>query len=312
MSSKEAASTSTNLQIEEMEILPEKIDYVQMMIKTGEIEIDPNTAFVGHIYNCGSFKGLIDLFKVFFKNFDLYANKDGFRLVKGNDIGTILIESNIIGWRLLTYEYESEKDDYVMNINSVDLKNSLQGVTKTNGILLYKHPGDAALHMAILNDSASSDTRGQISLYPSVQNEINSYHIPIYETNEKEPAHKMKASEFNNVFMRISKGVTKRDVITINGYSKGLVIFKGINDGSSNNINQHHELGNIEEDEEELITIKTTPSTFKNLAKIKTLAPDSAVFIYVEKDKPLKILADVGHYGQIGIYLDSDPTLEER
>jgi len=216
------------------------------------------------------------------------------------------------------YEFNSDHEEIVIGINMVDLRTITKPVKKKEGIKIIKHPGDSKLYIHIISRNSSSSKTNNFGSISSHDEEDTDYTVEEYSRNEKMPNFTVSAADFVSVCTRMSS--IKCNDIYIRSQHKGAILETSTEGGT---VNKTETLGEpyqrqtsspsgspptfenksrlVVKSPETSIRVKT--ATIKTLSKLGSLSTGGMLKIFMEPNKPMKIITPIGNYGFLRTYI---------
>lgn len=235
--------------------------------------------------------------------------------------GTVLSQLEIRISDITKYKYdacdENEQvlEEFAVGFNVSELAKATKSVGKKDGMYLYIPSGSNNIHIQTIGTSKGGG-RSSVSYVPTLPDVQETIYDPIeYIRSEDEPNVRIPASDFARTCN--SMATNKCQYVRIIGYPEG-IIFKGMMAGHT--VSQIDRYGICEtrdtppasntsrikvitpSEEIAVINVRTVP-LIKAMAKFSNLTSSGIIKIYIEKDKPLKIISCVGNYGKLTVYL---------
>lgn len=254
------------------------------------------------------FRNLIEYLKNTNQSGIFLFSKERILYKQSNAISKIVNKIEIRCEDLVSYEYNSSEEQIPVSVNFVDILTILRNTGKKDSIKIFQRTDEPSIlyfqsksHTSIDGESSNEN----ISMIRLQYLNPLEFDESANEIEEKNPNVVIQNSMFNKVFKTFSS--MKCDSISIIGKNKGIMLIsisKGEIFGRIEKIGEISEdIGNIEklESDPDYSVIKVSCSTMKSLCKIGNLG--SIIKIYMEKNKPLKIVTNIGSFGNLKSYV---------
>lgn len=301
-------------------------------IEISEKEIDIGAHFFVTFIDGSSFKNIIEYLRGFSIIGVFIFRKDKILYQKGNSDNTILNEVEIKTYELTDYEFYSDKEEIIVSVDLIKLKDRIKGVGKKDHVDIYRLEGEPQHLYIKVRSQSEQDGEPFISLIPCETTDLTIYNIPPYTIHKKSPT----CTIYQSDFAKFCKSVItiKSKHVTAHGFKNG-VIFKGISnlntldgvkefgkcrmntaperpksffginaDFSSNIVKSKapppvlniREIGEIE-------NFKIPIPIVKQLTKLNGLSPNGTIKVYIEKSRSMKLICNIGTFGKLTVYL---------
>ena len=249
----------------------------------------------------------------------------------GNISSQILNEMFIDPSWLVDYEYISEYPEYTVRIKLDKLKALLADIKGKCGVTIYKVEEDTTIFLQISGSESGIDNQSNIGhMQPTPFSSCDESSIDVYDfPPESRPTCTISSESFSRActsFTRIDS--TQIDVC---GYANGFTIVAKVSAGEPGKVfrfgkvtdkelsesvhgsdhfdNNEFGIVIVDSDDEEIGMSNPKPmvsigkKTLKSLAKVRNLASDQTIKFFMAPGLPIKIVASVGNYGVIRIYV---------
>lgn len=300
-------------------------------IRVSEKEIDNDAYFFVTFIDGSSFRAMIEYLRLTNTHGIFRFTKDKILYQQGNSDNTILNEVEIKTYELTDYEFHSRSEEIIVCVNLVRLRDITRSVGKKDHIDIYRLEGEPQnLYIQIRSQSEKGSSDPNKFLLPCEASDLTIYDMPDYERSKRNP----NCTIFQSDFAKFCKSIVtiKCNHVRAHGFDHG-IIFKGITNlntigsvkefGKCNNCSSSESkpksfftpqnnniikaskpppilnIGELGEIEKFTIPIPI----MKYLTKINGLSPNGTIKMYIEKDKPLKMLCNIGTFGKLTIYI---------
>lgn len=268
------------------------------------INDEPEYLFYADFSDGYSFRNLVEYLKNTNITGNLAFKKDGIFYEQHNNSTTLLNAIEIRGYDLSAYIYNSNSEVINVGVNLANFRSITKSVGKKDSIRLYMVIDNPMLYISISSPNTKELNRNNVSVIRPQKLDVTGYTFPEYDRTETNPNCTAPSFDFNKMCMAMHS--IKCNQVKI--YSEGNnIIFKGMFDGDivgridtfGVNKRNHTSIADIEASY--YILIET--STIKALGKLNNLSPNGTIKMYLEEDRPFKIISNVGSYGKLTIYL---------
>ena len=276
------------------------LNLVETVDDEGNFNIDKNTDFCSELNDGSSFKSMIEfmLTSTGCSTIDLYVTEEGMQFIGKDPNNTILVKTDLRKGDMLSHTYISDKPFYYTQLG-LTIKQCISCITKKSGLRIYKDSDSDYIYLAANSGSTSGENVGMIK--PPDVYKITKPLIPEY-VDEDDATCKIPTSVFSARCNDASKGSHKS--VTLTSYASGWMgLATGLVDDGVGTSGRFSAFGEKVDDDEAVSKITIKKKTLKSLTKILAMAPSGIIKIYLDDDNPLKILGNIGHYGQIRIYI---------
>lgn len=231
---------------------------------------------------------------------------------------------------------ETPIEEFEVGFKTVDIMKVTKLTVKKDSIYLYMVSGDTNIYVQVFGNISKSANQNPINVIPIIPVDYIKYDKILYKRDETDPNIKIPAIDFAKACAAYCTLKCKY-VIAI-GYSKG-ILFKGIlpcgNIGRvdpygdcSNQINNvtisddillmlnQLNIGTKTQTQdvdkkpkliikkmEDLCSIKINMLVIKAMSKINNLATNNIIKMYLEENKPLKIVSPLGCFGTFTFHI---------
>jgi hypothetical protein len=221
--------------------------------------------------------------------------------------GKIINKIEIKCKNLAEYKYNTTDDKILVGINLSDLITILRNIGKRDSIKIFQRTKETSVLYIQCVNNINSDSAAEnysvVRLYHS--NVSDTFTEPEY--NSSEPTVIIHGSKFIKICKNFSS--LKCDSISIIGKNKGLVIVsisKGKILGRIEKIGEFEEQIDLEkfENNPEFCVIRVNSLLMKNLSKLGNLYHSQGIVkIFLEYNKPMKIMTNIGSFGKISVFI---------
>jgi len=227
---------------------------------------------------------------------------------------TIVNEFEINTSDLVRYEFNSVAPIRI-GLNLHDVLSITKTVGKKDGLRFYKLAKDPFLYIQIISqNNTNTIEKDNFSVIKPQNIKPLTFSPPEYSRTEKNP----NVTLVNTRFIKLCKALSslKCDTITAIGYPEGITLIsmsQGILVGRIEKIGvvEDEPIENFEKLPNNPI-VKMRYSTMKFLGRIGNLCSSGTIKIFMEKDKPMKLITKIGNYGVIRVYIYSFKELGEK
>lgn len=265
-----------------------------------------------------SFKSLIDSVKQIGKTGTFIFKPDSLEYSCYNKEMGILLEFSIIKNMLNQiassgYSYESNLDEYAVELTIDHIKNALSQVSPKDGVRLYKPKNEDKIYIERYTKIADENRSFSVLGIPKMK-EIEITRAPDYQLREDNPSintdldsFELKISpmikcKYSSIYLTATKN---KIMMTGSSVEGALLSAVSITDSVSKiSINGLSYLGisTIPPDICEKETYITLP-ILKFFKKMKAYNSDNKIKFYMESDKPIKVLSTIKNYGFVRVYI---------
>lgn len=198
---------------------------------------------------------------------------------------------------LTGYEISSNKNKITFRINMDELKIRTKSIQKKDKMVLCKNKNDPELY---LYHYLSGTTQPMTYTIPTLTQEDIDFTLPDFTRPRNKPNSTITSGEFKLICSAMSGNKNKCKFVKIEGYERGIQ-FIGMSD--TNNIIGIKKMGKLDDDLISYVDIQL--STIKYLARLVGLSVNGTIKFFIEKNKPLRIITNVGTYGEITVIVKS-------
>jgi len=230
----------------------------------------------------------------------LTFDKDGLSIIRGNETRnsepSVLVNVKIKSEKLTKYSFESSTNTVTIPLNATCLKKAATNIGRSHDLTLSKEPGKKLLEITCADGNKTSGVYGMVPMEDVIETKYelsdstNIKRICVIETKKFSSACTSCSSVGpGSLVIHAFPGRLR-----IQGRStKGEVTYK-------------IDLGEPPSpDDKEIENYTVSIKTIKAMVKFQNLSLNGTVACYAEKDKPLKLELDVGHYGTMTIHIKS-------
>jgi hypothetical protein len=289
-----------------------------------------------------SFRNLVEYLKSTNNAGNFLFSSKGITYIQNNTSNTLLNCVEIRSHDLTAYVYNSEEEQVDVGVNLANLRSITKSVGKKDSLRLYMIKGNPHLHISISSPNTKELNRNNISVIRPQKLEILDFNLDTFNRMESNPNSTAPAIDFNK--MCTAMNAIKCNHVAI--YAQDTtIVFKGMFDGDivgrmdrfGISRQQKHlqntlpEISEISNTSKSLVTnfedmsppqivilpkdyeyfIKVETSTIKALGKLNNLSPNGTIKMYMEYERPFKMIANVGSYGKLIIFL-RDISVEDN
>jgi hypothetical protein len=278
-----------------------------------------------------SFRNLVEYLKSTNNTGNFLFSSRGINYIQNNTSNTLLNCVEIRGYDLTAYVFNAKLEQIDVGVNLSNLRSITKSVGKKDSLRLYMIKGNPHLHISISSPNTKELNRNNISVIRPQKLEILDFNLDEFNRSESNPNCTAPSIDFNK--MCTAMNAIKCNFVAV--YSQDTtVVFKGMFDGDIvgrmdrfginkqknvshslpeiSDINSRSLISNFEdisppqivilpEDYEYSIRIET--STIKALGKLNNLSPNGTIKMYMELERPFKMIANIGSYGKLIIFL---------
>lgn len=291
-----------------------------------------NSSFQAIIGDGYSFRNMIEFLKVTSARGNFVISHDKIAYEQSDiSTNTYIINQVVINTSELTkYEFDS-KEQFFIGVNIEDIRTVSKTIGKKDSIKLYKVFSDPFLYIQIISNNSRGTDRENMNVIRPQSNDVYQFKCVQYSNDERNPNCKIMASEFAKVCTSMSS--LKCDYVTIYGLPCGIVFQGGTPGRTSERIEKFGVVDgfipsscdsisidqleipscprpklNIKYDKSNVqpVKIKVKISIIKSLSKLNNLSTNGTIKLFIEQDKPLKILCPIGNYGILRTYILPD------
>jgi len=272
--------------------------------------MNTKTLFSASFSEGGILKNLIEYLKITNHSGTFFFSKDKITF-RQSEVNTKIINKIEIRCKdLSSYEFNNDSEISI-GVNLHDVSMIVKYLGKKDSWTMFQNSDEKTiLYFLNMNlNSLSGQQQMNTSLVRLQCIDIMAFEEPIYSQPETNPNITMNSQEFVRIWKTFCS--MKCDNINIIGRGNGLVIVsisKGQIYGRVQKIGNTEEinLGNDIENHPDLI-VTIDSSTMKSLCKIGSLSSaQSVIKIFMEKGKPLKIIANIGTFGKLEVFVFSN------
>lgn len=268
-----------------------------------------------------SFRNLIEYLKSTNTEGNFVFSADQITYSKADATNTVLNDVVIWTSKLSNYQFRSP-EPIMVGVNNANLRAITKSIGRKDSVQLAMYQNDIRLYLQIIGANAKPSSQDNINIITPRRVTEDSYYIREYTRNEGNPNCSVLSTNFCKMCAAMNS--IKCTYVTIIGLYKEMV-FKGMMEGDiigrvqkfvndeslATSQNSKKKGPRLIIQNEEPVTIRTRIATIKALSKINNLSnPSGMIKMYLEPDRPLKLVSNVGNYGQITIYLRDIDTVE--
>jgi len=271
-------------------------------VNTYEYKLDPEASFFATFIDGSSFRYLIEYLRLNSVEGTFLFKKDCIVYAEENDDETVLNYVNIKTYELTDYEYNSFNDQIPTN-----------------------------LYIQVRSQEKSSGDNPVYYCMPMESDELTILNLPHYNRGKKNPNCTIYQSDFSKLCKALV--VNKCSYVEFLGYDKGIVI-KGYSSkgtiamvkeyGKRNqqnknksstaksilNVNTQSRIKSKKtapklaiRDINEINRYKVYIDQIKALAKLNGFSPNGTIKFYIEEEKPMKLVCNIGTFGKLSIFI---------
>lgn len=286
-----------------------------------------------------TFRSVIDTVQAINMEGNFIFTKDRIFYCETDADSVITVHMVILTDELPYYVYKAQSEYIMFGLTLKYLKSATQSTWKKDGLRMHMFANDPCLYIQIVSGSArhsSNQDYYQIMFKNIVKPAMK---LEEYQRRDNDPNCTVPLGEFATMCANINR--MSATTVTITGYAKG-VRFEAESPGAItrrsfsygfcppdkvtfnnysapiSNLNEFLKRltvspnGNNQNNDQQLVPlVNDTPvrivinaAVMKKLAKITNIStPFSAVKIYMEHNKPVKIVSHIGNYGYMTLYL---------
>jgi hypothetical protein len=281
-----------------------------------------------------SFRNLVEYLKSTNTTGNFIFTNKGITYSQNNSSNTLLNCFEIRGYDLTAYIFNSELDFIDVGINLSNLRSITKSVGKKDSLRLYMIKNNPHLHISINSPNTKELNRNNISVIRPQKLEILDFDLDVFNREECNPNCTAPSIDFNKMctamyaigcnHVAIYSGETS---IVFKGMFDGEIVGRmdrfGINKPKNSNSIPVPNLTDIPSSTKNLIStsddfapprivilpedyeysIRVSTALLKSLGKLNNLSPNGTIKMYMEYERPFKMIADVGAYGKLTIFL---------
>jgi hypothetical protein len=281
-----------------------------------------------------SFRNLVEYLKSTNTAGNFLFHSQGITYTQNNNSNTLLNHVEIRAFDLTNYIFngsnEPDSEFVAVGINLNNLRSITKSVGKKDSLRLYMIKNNPHLHISISSPNTKELNRNNISVIRPQKLEIPQFEIDDYSRTDQHPNCTAPAIDFNK--MCTAMNAIKCSHVCIYA-QESTVIFKGMFDGDivgrvdrfgvnkskpplagiSDLSSTKPIVASRSEDESppQIVilpadydySIKVETSTIKSLGKLNNLSINGTIKMYMEYNTPFKMIANIGSYGRLTIYL---------
>lgn len=299
--------------------------------KTDSLKSDPSGAFIADFCDGYSFRQSINFIRQCTSDDCTFiTRKDGIYCANSNDTKNITVIFNIYKYQLTKYEHDANTGTILLPVKLSELSAVLSKITKTMGIRIYKTSKNRDLYYQSIKDSnvLSDNALGILTLNPT--STFKDFKISDYNRSSLDPNCVVSSQDLKGVCNEIkTSGCSK---VKLGVFPRGICFstimepnarfitrkFGVVDESASENatpslchlpgsvVNNHQmsSLAIINMKPRNLVEEYYFYSTFMDtMALLDNINPRGVVKFYAETNKPLKVVSNVGDYGEMTIYI---------
>jgi len=301
-------------------------------VNTYEYKLDPEASFFATFIDGSSFRYLIEYLRLNSVEGTFLFKKDCIVYAEENDDETVLNYVNIKTYELTDYEYNSFNDQIISKISLSELRNKTRTVGKKEQMDIYRRSEEPTnLYIQVRSQEKSSGDNPVYYCMPMESDELTILNLPHYNRGKKNPNCTIYQSDFSKLCKALV--VNKCSYVEFLGYDKGIVI-KGYSSkgtiamvkeyGKRNqqnknksstaksilNVNTQSRIKSEKtapklaiRDINEINRYKVYIDQIKALAKLNGFSPNGTIKFYIEEEKPMKLVCNIGTFGKLSIFI---------
>lgn len=282
---------------------------------------DKKIAISAHFHDGYSLRNVIAFLRQTCTTVNMVFTPENIYIKEEDTSSTILVDCEIRMEDITDYKYDVHDEDgnlipmIFCGFNTMDMQKATKGAGKKDGVKMFIREGDPNIYIELLHTSMETGNSMGLKFVPIMVREPIPFNTIPYESQH--PNARPPIAQFSKFCSEIhSMKCTKVTVIAfengilIQGYENKFVrsvqSFGTVPNSAKINKGNFHSANkprlNIRFPEEKSrITIETL--IIKTMAKFNNLCPTGVIKIYVEENKPLKIVSGIGCYGSITLYV---------
>jgi hypothetical protein len=214
--------------------------------------------------------------------------------------------------KLCSYEFNDKNSEIPVSINLQDMLLILKHIGKKDSIKISQRTDEpAVLYFQSINSNFTDGPNQNISLIRLQCINALTFEEPTYSHEEMNPNIYINNQNFVKIWKTFSS--MRCENVNIIGKEKGIMLVS-ISKGQI--VGRIEKIGDIKEDfidlkeaenDSDCAVITISSSTMKHLCKIGNLTqPQTAIKLFIEKEKPLKILTHIGSFGKLTTFVYSN------
>jgi hypothetical protein len=271
------------------------------------MDTDTSSIFTANFLEGYIFRNLIDYLRNTNQTGTFIFSKDRISY-KQLESGKIINKIEIRCEDLAEYQYNTCNDKISVGLNLPDLMTILKNIGKRDSIKIFQRSSEPSmLYIQCINNLNTDSTTENYSIVRlHTTNNGLSFTEPEYSS---EPTVILQSIKFIKICKNFSS--LKCDSISIIGKKKGLIIIsisKGKILGRIERIGEFEDEIELEkfENNPEFSIVKVNSLLMKNLSKLGNLYQSQGIIkIFLEYGKPMKIVANIGSFGKISVFICS-------
>jgi hypothetical protein len=278
-----------------------------------------NCLILAHFHDGYSLRNVFQFLRNTCRCVHMLFGEDSIVIKEENAKGSIFAECEIRVDDLTDYIFNCPVEPLVCSFDAIEMQKATKAVGKKDGIKLYVKGGNnPSIYIEVLNVGSGSFGDG-LKLVPLIDSK------PAVFTDMEYKRKKANARPPINQFSKFCADIASHKCTSINiiGFETGILIqgmesnipktikrFGNINLPALPNMNGRYimdgdtskpQLNIHYPDEVARITIDTHP--IQAMGKFNNLCPTGIIKIFLEEDKPLKIISNIGCYGTLTLYI---------
>lgn len=248
--------------------------------------------------------------------------RDRISFVRSNHQATVLNEVVFRTYDLPRYYYNSEEPTIVFGANMTNIRPITRSIGKKDSARLFMQKGDSRLYIQILSQNAKALSRENVNVIVSQNVDPEGYDLEEYVRSVDRPNCSVPCHDFTKMCGAMNS--LKCSYVTAQGFENGMTFIGMIEGNIFGRVDRFGECGtgltdmpllNAAPGESSSAggaqpSIRISISIIKALSKINNLTSNGNIRMYFEQDRPLKLVCNVGTYGQLDIYLKEEDSVQ--
>lgn len=255
----------------------------------------------------------------------LIFSRDRITFVRSNYQATVLNEVVFRTYDLPRYIYNSDQPNIVFGANMNNIRPITRSIGKKDSARLFMQKGDTRLYIQIISQNAKALSRENVNVIVSQNVEPEGYDLEEYVRSVDRPNCSVPCHDFTKMCGAMNS--LKCSYVTAKGFENGMTFIGMIEGNIFGRVDRFGECGSAltltdlplqsmsmtgaagnsgggASSQQPVIRISI--SIVKALSKINNLTSNGNIRMYFESDRPLKLVCNVGTYGQLNIYLKEE------
>lgn len=252
----------------------------------------------------------------------LIFSRERITFVRSNYQATVLNEVVFRTYDLPRYIYNSDQPSIVFGANMNNIRPITRSIGKKDSARLFMQKGDSRLYIQIISQNAKALSRENVNVIVSQNVEPEGYDLEEYVRSVDRPNCSVPCHDFTKMCGAMNS--LKCSYVTARGFENGMTFIGMIEGNIFGRVDRFGECGSSLTDlplhsisvptsssspsNSQQPIIRISISIVKALSKINNLTSNGNIRMYFEQDRPLKLVCNVGTYGQLNIYLKEEDS----